>query len=78
MPSVEFVLSAGPDVIILLTDNANYSADDLLAKQPTWANIPAIANSRVHTIHPDLLSRPGPRLLLGIAEMTDLFNPETP
>ncbi|MDX1440278.1 MAG: helical backbone metal receptor, partial [Rubricoccaceae bacterium] len=66
VPSAEFVLDRAPDFIVLLSGDDDYSAADLLAKQPAWEAIPAIRNDQVFSVHPDLLARPGPRLLDGI------------
>lgn len=76
VPSVEFVLEQNPDVIILLTDDPDYSAASLLEQQPVWRQVSAIQNDRVHAVHPDLLTRPGPRLLQAIEELINHFHPE--
>ena len=74
--SDEFVLEAEPEVIIVLTDEAAYTSEQLLEKHPTWDIVPAVRNGRVHGIHPDLLSRPGPRLTLGLAQLASLLHPD--
>lgn len=74
--SDEFVLEAEPNVIIVLTDDADYTSEQLLAKHPAWKIVPAVRNGRVHPIHPDLLSRPGPRLTLGLAQLASLLHPD--
>lgn len=73
--SEEFVLEAEPEVIIVLTEDP-YSAEELLAKHPSWSIVPAVLEGRVYGIHPDLLSRPGPRLVLGIAQVAALLRPD--
>lgn len=72
--SDEFVLRTQPDVVLVLTDEP-YSVEKLLAKHASFAVIPAVQTGRVHSIHPDLLSRPGPRLALGIAQVAALLHP---
>jgi iron complex transport system substrate-binding protein len=74
--SDEFVLEAEPEVIIVLTDEAAYTSEQLLENHPTWDIVPAVRNGRVHGIHPDLLSRPGPRLTLGLAQLASLLHPD--
>ena len=74
--SDEFVLEAEPEVIIVLTDEAAYTSEQLLEKHPTWDIVPAVRNGRVHGIHPDSLSRPGPRLTLGLAQLVSLLHPD--
>jgi len=74
--SDEFVLAAEPEVIIVLTDEPAYTSAQLLEKHPAWDIIPAVRNARVHGIHPDLLSRPGPRLAIGLAQLASRLHPD--
>ena len=62
--SPEWVLDASPDVVVVL--EAGYGVEDLRAAQPSWAVLPAVARGRVCGVDPDLVSRPGPRLVDGI------------
>ncbi len=74
--SDEFVLDVQPEVIIILTDEETFTANETLQKHPTWSIIPAVRNGRVYAIHPDLLSRPGPRLAVGLAQVAGFIHPE--
>lgn len=74
--SDEFVLDVQPEVIIILTDEAAFTANQTLETHPTWSIVPAVRNGRVHAIHPDLLSRPGPRLAVGLTQVAALLHPE--
>lgn len=62
--SDEWVLDAAPEVIVVLVEG--YDPATLLEKHPTWRLLPAVRDERVYGLHPDLLSRPGPRLAQGI------------
>ena len=66
--SEEYVLTEKPDIIIG-TFGPDYGASDLLAKHPTWDIVPAVAEDRVYTIDPSLVTRPGPRVLRGVKKM---------
>ncbi len=73
--SDEFVLTAQPDVIIGAFGEA-YDPQQLLEYHPTWRNLPAIQNGRVYSLHPDLLLRPGPRLVEGAWQIAQRLHPE--
>ncbi|HUF08583.1 MAG TPA: helical backbone metal receptor [Rhodothermales bacterium] len=71
--SEEFVLAAQPDVIVG-TFGDDFDVDKIVAGHPTWASLPAAQRGRVYSIDPDLISRPGPRIIEGakrIAEWVD-------
>jgi iron complex transport system substrate-binding protein len=73
--SEEFVLEAAPDVIIGAF-GTDYDLARLAALHPAWAPVPAVASGRVYTIDPDLLLRPGPRLVDGAETLARLLHPE--
>lgn len=73
--SEEFVLREQPDVIIG-TWPEDVTVDDLLKDHPDWHTLPAISTGRVHGIDPDLLVRPGPRLIAGIKAIAAWLHPE--
>ena len=66
--SPETVISAGTDVIILTC----FNRDEVMARHE-WRKVPAVAQGRVFEVHPDLMVRPGPRLVDGLEVLTDLF-----
>ncbi|HEX7071550.1 MAG TPA: cobalamin-binding protein [Rhodothermales bacterium] len=72
--SDEFVLRAKPDVIVG-TDSITFTPDGLLELHPTWDVVPAVANGRVYAIDPDLIYRPGPRLLDGARVLAGMIRP---
>lgn len=72
--SDEFVLQAGPDVIIGLFGD-DYDPALLVELHPTWRHVPAASTGRIHSIDASLLSRPGPRLVAGTRRMAGLFYP---
>ena len=70
----EFVLEAEPEVIVVLA-GPDYDPADLLAHHPTWRLLPAARTGRILGLDPDLISRPGPRLPLGLEAMARAFHP---
>ncbi|MES3629988.1 MAG: helical backbone metal receptor [Longimonas sp.] len=73
--SEEFVLDAAPDVIIGLFGD-DYDTRQLARLHPTWDVVPAIQTGRVYSISPDLVSRPGPRVVQGAYRIAALLHPD--
>lgn len=73
--SEEFVLEAQPEVIIGAF-GADYDTGRLLRLHPTWRGLPAVRDGRVHSVNPDLLFRPGPRLVEGAEQLFRFLHPE--
>lgn len=74
--SEEYVLTQRPEVIVG-SFGADYTADDLLAKHPTWDIVPAVREGRVYSIEGALISRPGPRLLRGVQALRAAIQGDT-
>ncbi len=66
--SEEFVLEAAPEVIVGGW-GADYDVGRFLALHPALSAVPAVAARRVYSLDPDLLLRPGPRLVEGAAAL---------
>lgn len=62
--TLEAIVIANPRAIINSTLDANWKRT-----WETWKQIDAVKNSSLFTIHPDLLERAGPRLLVGANEL---------
>jgi iron complex transport system substrate-binding protein len=67
MISPEAVVADNPQVIIT-ADGENWKT---IARRPGWSQISAVLHKRVYTINPDLLDRPGPRILLALKKIAD-------
>ena len=68
-PSInpEKVIEWNPDIIIVARMGRPGDAAVQLSQRIGWAGISAVKNGRViDDIHPDLLFRPGPRLIDGV------------
>ncbi len=66
--SPETVLSAHTDFIILTC----FNRAEVMARHE-WRKVPAVVQGRVFEIHPDLMVRPGPRLVDGLEALARLF-----
>lgn len=73
-PSDEAVLEMAPEVIVVLAED--YDPSRLLREHPTFFTLPAVQNDRVYGLDPDLVSRPGPRLVEGLERLARLLHPE--
>jgi len=67
----EAIIQAAPDVIILADEDAGESAQTVSAR-PGWDAIPAVKDGRIYTVNPDIVSRPGPRLIEALETLKKL------
>ncbi|MEZ4687080.1 MAG: helical backbone metal receptor [Bacteroidia bacterium] len=65
----EAILQAKPEVIIFPSNDEQIYAN-LLAEFPWLSNTPADVNKRIFIMDPDLLYRPGPRMVTGLLQLT--------
>ncbi len=70
----EYVLTQQPDVIIGAF-GADYDPDQVLDLHPSWDVVPAVQNGWVYSLDPNLLLRPGPRLVEGAWQMAHRLHP---
>lgn len=74
---VEAVLAADPDVILLADASASRGQTPAkVAARAGWHAIAAVRNERIHPVQADWISRPGPRLVLGLRQVAMLLHPE--
>ncbi len=73
--SQEFVIDTDPEVVILADEFAGESPDTVKAR-PGWESMSAVQNDRIHIVDPNLVSRPGPRLVEGLEMLARLLYPE--
>ena len=73
--SGEAIIQADPDVIILADEDAGESPETVKAR-PGWASVSAVKNGRVYAIDPDIVSRPGPRLVEALTTLAGYLYPE--
>ena len=73
--SLEEVLKAQPDVILFTGMTGSDSLPRLAQFWRGWSMLPAVKNHRLLWIEPDLVDRPGPRLLDGLEQLANFFHP---
>ena len=73
--SAEELLLQNPQ-IILLGDAAYGTTPEQVAARAGWNSIDAVVNGKVFAFNDDLVSRPGPRLVDALEELSKLLHPE--
>ncbi len=73
--SAEVIVDRNPEVIILADEAAGVSADDVKAR-PGWDVIAAVKDDRICTVDPDIISRPGPRIVDALEALAECLYPE--
>jgi len=73
--SAEQIVSANPEVIIL-SDAAYGISAESVGQRPGWQSIAAVKQQRVAPIDDNLVSRPGPRIVDGLAATAKIIHPE--
>ena len=71
----EQVVARAPDIVVLADFRFGARPEQVMAR-PGWANIPAVRNRAIYPIDDDLVSRPGPRLVLGFEAYARIIHPE--
>jgi iron complex transport system substrate-binding protein len=69
----EAIIQANPEVIVLADEEFGVSIASVKAR-PGWNAIKAIQDDRIYSIDPDIISRPGPRIVDALEELAhDLY-----
>ncbi len=71
--SEEEILRRDPEVILLL-----HPGRTRVLRRPAWQRVAAVRAGRVHVLNPSWVTRPGPRLVLGLEQMARTLHPEVP
>lgn len=73
--SAEEIIAADPEVIIFSHAKYGGTAEEI-ASRPGWQTISAVKNGAIYPIDPDLVDRPGPRIMDGLEAMARIIHPE--
>lgn len=74
--SVESILAANPQVIVL-TEDPRYGGDpNSVAQRQGWSVISAVQNHQVYQINSELIQEPGPRLVDALEQLAKDLHPE--
>ena len=74
--SVEEVLVAAPDIIIITSMAREKVFEQVRTKWRQWPNIPAVKDDRIYLVNSDLFDRPTPRVIEGLETLIRLIHPE--
>lgn len=70
--SREQVVASDPDVILM--PSGLPGMDDVLSFYPEWKDLEAFQSGHVYEVDPDVISRPGPRVIEGAIRMRELLS----
>jgi iron complex transport system substrate-binding protein len=73
--SPEQIVARDPEIIVL-ADFRFGTTPEMVMARPAWGGITAVKNKAIYPIDDDLVSRPGPRLVLGFEAYAKLVHPE--
>jgi len=74
--SVESIISANPQYIILTEDPAYGGNVNAVYKRANWSSIDALKMHQVYRINPNVIGRPGPRLVEGLQCLAQILHPD--
>ncbi|MBI5287467.1 MAG: ABC transporter substrate-binding protein [Chloroflexi bacterium] len=70
----EAVIASNPAIIILADEEFGVTVESVKAR-PGWSAIEAVQNDRIFGIDPDIVSRPGPRIIDALEQLAKLIYP---
>lgn len=73
--SLEQIVAKAPETIIL-ADSIWGVTPEAVVEREGWGAIPAVKNGRVFPIDDNIVSRPGPRIVQGLAAVVAILHPE--
>jgi len=73
--SLEEIVARDPEIIVL-ADFKFGTTPEMVMARPAWSAIAAVKARAIYPIDDDLVSRPGPRLVLGFEAYAKLVHPE--
>ncbi|MBN1883513.1 MAG: cobalamin-binding protein [Deltaproteobacteria bacterium] len=74
--SLEAVIAAAPEVIIIPSMSFEADTERALAFFAAYPTIPAVMTGRIHVIEADIVTRPGPRIVEGLFNLAALLHPD--
>ena len=72
----EAVISANPQYIILTEDPMYGGNVNAVYSRPNWGSIAALKQHQVYRINPNIIGRPGPRLVEGLQCLAQIIHPD--
>ncbi len=71
--TLDAIVEADPEVIIVAHSGAS---PESIKARPGWQDISAVKDDRVYAVDPDIVNRPGPRLVDGLEALARLLHPD--
>lgn len=71
--TLDDIVGGDPEAIIVAHAGAS---PESVKERPGWQDIAAVKNNRVYAIDPDIVNRPGPRLVDGLETLANLLLPD--
>lgn len=73
---LETIVARNPDVIIVSSGDADIQRDlARLRATGGWRDVAAVIQGRIYNVDPDLLQRPGPRIVTGLEQLCRILHP---
>jgi iron complex transport system substrate-binding protein len=74
--NLEALVAANPQIIVL-SDAAYGTKPADVKTRPGWDTIAAVKSNKIYAFNPDLLSKFGPRVVIGIRDLAKVIHPES-
>lgn len=74
--TVESIISANPQYIVLTEDPAYGGNVNAVYQRTNWSNIAALKMHQVYRINPNIIGRPGPRIVEGLQCLAQILHPD--
>jgi iron complex transport system substrate-binding protein len=72
---LEQLVERNPDVYLVSKDSKEKTTDSI-RKRPGYEDINAVKNDRIYLLDPDIVSRPGPRIIDALELIAKSIHPE--
>ncbi|MCD6532815.1 MAG: cobalamin-binding protein [Deltaproteobacteria bacterium] len=73
--SIERVIVDAPEVIIISSMSPNTNYQRFRANWQRWRSIPAVRQGQIYVIDSDMVDRPAPRIVDGLAQLSEFIHP---
>ncbi len=64
----EYIMAKNPDIIFIMDDLVK-NKNEILSLYPEWRDLKAFKNDYIEFLNPDIISRPGPRIIEGFSQI---------
>lgn len=75
--AIERVIVDAPEVIIISSMSPNTNYQRFRKSWQRWSSIPAVRQGRIYVIDSDIVDRPSPRIVDGLARLAEFIHPQS-